>query len=326
MLLPLRIFVAVPILALFPLFICAQGAPAPSSSPAEAVQAYQNSADGLRMQLQDILAVAREHNGSQLKSLIRQMEIPNYEDWFRNTYGEEKGDRLAGAYERNLANSESDLESIFTQLAGEDGEFTLRKTGDAQTSGRAPAVNAPALKGLQDAADPFFASWNSQEPSAPNRIHPIGTFVYFSGSYRLLRAFRGMAIRPMIGSGPAPPRGAWSATGGSAPDHLPDSRPATGPVQPEVRIASLPSCDYCPSAEYSEAARKKGLEGTVVLQAIVQPDGTATDIQVVNSPDPELTQMAMNSMGRWRFKPARNADGEPVAYREAVEVGLHLAK
>lgn len=326
MLRPLRIFVSILILALFPLFTCAQGSIVPPSAPTGSVPGYQNSADGLRMQLQDILAVAREHNGSKLESLIKQMEIPNYEDWFRNTYGEERGYRLAGAYERNLANSESDLETIFAQLAGEDGEFTLRKTGDAQASGRAPAVNTPALKGLQDAADPFLASWNSLEPSAPNRIHPIGSFVYFSGGFRLLRAFRGMAIRPLIGSGPDAPRGTWSATSGSVPDHLPDSRPATGPVQPDVRIASLPSCDYCPAAEYSEAARKKGLEGTVVLQAIVQPDGTATDIQVVKSPHPALTQMAMNSVGRWRFKPARNADGEPVAYREVIEVSFRLAK
>jgi TonB family protein len=130
----------------------------------------------------------------------------------------------------------------------------------------------------------------------------------------------------MMGSGAAAPRGTWSTTTGPAPNDVPGSGPTNGPVQAGVRIASLPSCDYCPAAEYSAAARKKHLEGTVVLQTIVQPDGSATDMQVVKSSDPELTQMAMDGVSRWRFKPARDEDGERVPYRVAIDVSFRLAK
>jgi TonB family protein len=318
----LRIFVSLLIPALLSLFARAQGSIAPPSVPAESARVYQNSPDGLRLQLQDILAVAREHNVSKLESLIEQMEIPNYGEWFAKTYGEEKGERMAGAYGRNLANGESDLQAMFTELASEDGEFTIRKPSDA----RPPGVDAPAMTGRLDPSDPFFASWYNRGSSAPIRVHPIGSFVYFNGSFRLLRAFRIMATRPLIGSGAAAPRGTWSTSSGRASDDVPGSWPTNGPVQPGVHVASLPSCDYCPAAEYSDAARKKHLEGTVVLQTIVQPDGSATDMQVVKSSDPELTQMAMDGVSRWRFKPARDADGEPVPYREAIEVSFRLAK
>jgi TonB family protein len=280
----------------------------------------------LQLRLQDLLNAAKDRDVPKLKSLIRQMEIPNYEDWFAKTYGEEKGERLAGAYERNLGNSESDLETLFTQLAGEVGEFTLRKASDAQASGQILGGNAPAMRGQQDPADPFFASWNNGGSSAPIRVRPLGSFVYVDGSFRLLRTFRIMATRPMMGSGAAAPRGTWSTTTGPAPNDVPGSGPTNGPVQAGVRIASLPSCDYCPAAEYSAAARKKHLEGTVVLQTIVQPDGSATDMQVVKSSDPELTQMAMDGVSRWRFKPARDEEGEPVPYRVAIDVSFRLAK
>jgi TonB family protein len=280
----------------------------------------------LQLRLQDLLNAAKDRDVPKLKSLIKQMEIPNYKDWFAKNYGEEKAERLAGAYERNLGNSESDLETLFTQLAGEVGEFTLRKASDAQASGQILGGNAPAMRGQQDPADPFFASWNNGGSSAPIRVRPLGSFVYVDGSFRLLRTFRIMATRPMMGSGAAAPRGTWSTTTGPAPNDVPGSGPTNGPVQPGVRIASLPSCDYCPAAEYSAAARKKHLEGTVVLQTIVQPDGSATDMQVVKSSDPELTQMAMDGVSRWRFKPARDEDGERVPYRVAIDVSFRLAK
>ena len=312
--------------AVFPFFAGAQGPIAPPSAPVESARADQNSSDGLQLRLQDLLNAAKDRDVPKLKSLIKQMEIPNYKDWFAKTYGEEKAERLAGAYERNLGNSESDLETLFTQLAGEVGEFTLRKASDAQASGQTLGGNASAMRGQQDPADPFFASWNNGGSSAPIRVRPLGSFVYVDGSFRLLRTFRIMATRPMMGSGAAAPRGTWSTTTGPAPNDVPGSGPTNGPVQPGVRIASLPSCDYCPAAEYSAAARKKHLEGTVVLQTIVQPDGSATDMQVVKSSDPELTQMAMDGVSRWRFKPARDEDGEPVPYRVAIDVSFRLAK
>jgi outer membrane biosynthesis protein TonB len=49
-------------------------------------------------------------------------------------------------------------------------------------------------------------------------------------------------------------------------------------------------------------------------------------MQVVKSSDPELTQMAMDGVSRWRFKPARDEDGERVPYRVAIDVSFRLAK
>jgi TonB family protein len=312
------------ILVFPPLAARSQGPIAPPPSPAESVLAYQNSPDGLRQQLQDILAVAREHNASKLESLIKQMEIPNSEDWFTKTYGEEIGERLAGAYGRNLANGETDLESLFTQLASEDGEFTVRRVLDALASRRTSEGEPPAPKVWRGPADPFIVTWKNRGLSASPRVRPIGPFVYLDGSFRLAAMFRS----------PAPGRSTYPNLSGEAPHGLAaetsDIPSGWGNDQGTYRTGvggvGYPICTYCPDPEYTKEARAKHLEGIVILQVIVQPDGQATDIQVVKTIDPGLAQKAIEAVSRWRFNPARRADGEPVPVVVPIEVNFRLLK
>jgi TonB family protein len=322
MLRPRFILVFLLLPALFPFFTGAQGPIAPPSAPAESARADQNSSDGLQLRLQDLLNAAEDRDVPKLKSLIKQMEIPNYEDWFAKAYGKERGESYAGSYGRDLARNQSDLETLFLQLANDDGEIATRKVNDAP----APGMEVRMLDGLQGAAEIFFASWKKRDSSADSRGNPIGYFVFHDGSFRLVRAFRIIAINPMMSSHSATFQDARPGQSGRAPDNLPSSGQINGPIRSAVRFSTFPTCDYCPPAEYSKAARKKHLEGTVVLQAMIQPDGSATDIQVVKSPDPELSQMAMDSVSRWRFNPARNTDGEAVPYKFGIEVNFRLAK
>jgi TonB family protein len=55
--------------------------------------------------------------------------------------------------------------------------------------------------------------------------------------------------------------------------------------------------------EYSEAARLAGLEGTVLLKAVIALDGTATDIRVIRSLGLGLDEKAIEAVRRWRFTP-----------------------
>jgi TonB family protein len=66
------------------------------------------------------------------------------------------------------------------------------------------------------------------------------------------------------------------------------------------------------------------MEGIVVLQAIIQTDGRVTDIQVVKSPYPELTEMALEGVNKWHMNPARRMDGEPVPAIVPIEVTFRL--
>jgi len=78
-------------------------------------------------------------------------------------------------------------------------------------------------------------------------------------------------------------------------------------------------------AEYSEKARRKHVEGVVVLTLVVSPDGKPTDIQVTRSVGSGLDEKAIEAVKQWRFHPAMK-DGNPVEASIAVEVDFHLYK
>ncbi|HEX3375480.1 MAG TPA: energy transducer TonB, partial [Candidatus Acidoferrales bacterium] len=71
-------------------------------------------------------------------------------------------------------------------------------------------------------------------------------------------------------------------------------------------------------------ARKKRLEGTVVLQVTVLPSGQASDIVIVTPVDTGLSQKAVEAVSKWRFSPAHRSDGQAVPVRVPIEVTFRM--
>jgi TonB family protein len=324
MLLPRRIVVSLLFPLIFPIFSRSQGPIAPSTSLSESVRAYQNSPDGLRWQLQDILNAARDPNRLRLESLIRQTEIPNSKEWFASTFGRENGDIWALAYEVNLSENEKNFEEVLTQLAGEDGEFLTRKVND----GPAPArkIEASMVNALQRPVDIFFASWKKRGFPQDSKSTAVGYFVFLEGSFRLDSAISSLELQPELSKDDPVPQAATTARLAGGPNNSSARGMDNGVSRPGVSGVGYPSCDYCPDPEYTKLARKKKLQGTVSLRAIIQADGGVTDIQVVKSPSPELTEMAVDGVSKWHMNPARRADGEPVPVIVPIEITFRLLK
>jgi len=86
---------------------------------------------------------------------------------------------------------------------------------------------------------------------------------------------------------------------------------------------SAPRILYAPDPEYSEEARKAKYQGTVVLLAVIGPDGRPREVRVQRSLGMGLDDKAVEAIRKWRFEPARK-DGVPVAVEVHVEVNFHL--
>ncbi len=84
-----------------------------------------------------------------------------------------------------------------------------------------------------------------------------------------------------------------------------------------------PSLTYGPDPAYTEAARKAGIQGTVVLSCTVTSTGTVRNVTVSKSLDPQLDQQAIEAVRGWRFDPAIK-DGRPVSVWVLVEVKFVL--
>ncbi|TMA85161.1 MAG: energy transducer TonB [Deltaproteobacteria bacterium] len=80
-----------------------------------------------------------------------------------------------------------------------------------------------------------------------------------------------------------------------------------------------------PLPPYPLAARRMGMEGVVLLEVIVAPDGRAREVRVVRSSGHAMLDEAAVSTVRahWRFIPARR-DGVPVESRADVPIRFRL--
>jgi TonB family protein len=99
---------------------------------------------------------------------------------------------------------------------------------------------------------------------------------------------------------------------------------AQGPYSVKEDGVTPPSLTYKIEPRYTGEAKNAGVQGAVVLDIVVGPDGVASDITVKKSLDAGLDGNAIEAVRQWRFKPGMK-DGHPVAVRAAVEVNFRLS-
>jgi TonB family protein len=107
------------------------------------------------------------------------------------------------------------------------------------------------------------------------------------------------------------------AIGASAQD-----KPAS-PVVFKPIATTLPQVVYKIEAKYTPEARKRNIQGKVLLHLVVDADGMPTFVRVVKSLDPGLDQNAIEAVKQWRFRPATE-DGQPVSSEAQVDVSFIL--
>jgi TonB family protein len=120
---------------------------------------------------------------------------------------------------------------------------------------------------------------------------------------------RGSGIGSGTGSGLG--AGTGGGTGGGA------YRPGNGVTLPEIIRDVKPA--------YTSDAMRAKVQGTVLLECTVRPDGSTSDCKVVRSLDPTfgLDQEAVRAARQWRFKPGTRF-GEPVPVLITIELTFTL--
>ena len=123
----------------------------------------------------------------------------------------------------------------------------------------------------------------------------------------------GTGVGTGIGSGRGSGLGeGWGGgTGGGA------YRPGNGVETPRLLREVKP--------QYTAQAMRAKVQGEVLLECIVLPDGTVGNIRVVRSLDSAfgLDQEAIKAARQWRFQPGTK-DGAPVAVRAQIEINFRL--
>ena len=119
-----------------------------------------------------------------------------------------------------------------------------------------------------------------------------------------------------------------ATTGSSASNCVPPAAGLSTPFDPCQylklgRGVSGAKPVYVPNPEYTEKARKKGIEGTLLLAIAVNRSGGVDAVKILRSIDPGLDQQAIDAVKQWKFSPAEK-DGEPIPFQTQVEVHFRL--
>jgi TonB family protein len=76
--------------------------------------------------------------------------------------------------------------------------------------------------------------------------------------------------------------------------------------------------------EYPKKARKKHIQGTVILTAKIDKNGDIADLAVVSG-DPLLAKAATDAVKQWKYKPYF-FHGEPVDVETQIQVNFALSR
>src|SRR5580704_1515177 len=87
---------------------------------------------------------------------------------------------------------------------------------------------------------------------------------------------------------------------------------------------SYPACIHCPQAQFTDAALRAKITGTVTLSVVIGADGEAHRISVQRALPCGLDQRAIEAIKDWSFRPATGPDGKPTAVNQTIEVTFHL--
>lgn len=119
---------------------------------------------------------------------------------------------------------------------------------------------------------------------------------------------------PGIGHGPGPvgPDAGPVGTMETAPIHL-----SFGMTKPEVIHQVQP--------RYSEQARRAGVQGMVIVEAVIDEQGNVTRVRLVRGLPMALDQAAMQAVQQWQFKPAL-LNGHPVKVFYTLTVNFTIQR
>jgi TonB family protein len=106
----------------------------------------------------------------------------------------------------------------------------------------------------------------------------------------------------------------------SGKDHAPICRGKDSDIPGCI---AAPHATYSPDPKYPKKERKARHQGTVILDLVIDADGSPRDIKVSRPLSPEFDEAAIDAMKKWKFSPA-SKDGQPLATQIKVEVSFHL--
>lgn len=125
------------------------------------------------------------------------------------------------------------------------------------------------------------------------------------------------------------PFGHRSVVGGLDGDEAPylflvvEAPPSKNATAQEIDRVTPPRAVEKAAPTYPEEARKIRLQGVVIVQVVIEKDGSVSRTRILKGLHPTLDEAAVEAIRQWRFEPAL-LDGEPVAVQYHLTINFRL--
>ena len=97
------------------------------------------------------------------------------------------------------------------------------------------------------------------------------------------------------------------------------------PVRYDDQTMSEPNKIHHVTPTYPKEAKEEGVQGDVVLDAVIAEDGSDRETRVLKGEDARLVAAAQSAVGQWRYEPVRDAKGKPMEVVFTVTIRFVLA-
>jgi TonB family protein len=207
----------------------------------------------------------------------------------------------------------------FTPVSGlvaEDTDVLLASFPSAPRSGRLRRGTAVSVYAVDHdyyavrAADGGLAFLHSSDVDLVPPDPRLPAIVPAAG-----KTIKDVAVNDLAPAAPAEPPEPGAAAGTTREGEAPVYEE---PLEPAALISKV-------DPDYPEAARRAGVEGTVVLDAEINESGQVTRVTVARGLPLGVSEAAVAAVERWKYRPARGRGG-PVASHKTVRILFTLGQ
>ena len=253
------------------------------------------------------ISAAREADHAKLEEIARNLTIPDYETWFKATFGEEQGTKLTTTYRTNFERDQEWIPKLFEWLSKQQGELEVQ---DANQLPRNMANSCgKALMDAEKSNTVFYrVDLRKKDNSGFSTVSSAGYFVLVQGAFRRLdcKSLGLKATKTEVGSS-----GEQAISTEDSHGTPPARVRIGGNVQKAKLIENI-------QPKYPEEALKNRIAGTVALHVILEKDGTVKQVEVLSG-HPLLAPAAVEAVRQWKYMPTI-LNSEPVEVDTRVDV------
>jgi TonB family protein len=274
--------------------------PPPPARDATSHAVYADTIDGIKAQTQAVFELwGLEYREADYFKALHEFAMPDPKAWLTQTFGAEKTAELLPAYQTGFEKFEGHMTRVSKFWAKSPTSYLIVEPSPLPNplneTNEAPLTKT--LVPLRIENFRFMVKTGQEDPS-----DWVFSFVYLDGRFRgvggtypfwdenWLHARDAKAIERMEANSNEP------GFEGVAVDS-PEVGPPRVFISPKVQAQRLKERV---EPIYPEAAKKAGVEGTVLFQAIIAADGTVKELTLEDG-DPLLAKAAEDAVRKWRY-------------------------